>query len=241
MPKCTKCGHSTCTCCKTCKHRQSKCTCKTQGSSSKEGPGSASDDSRKSNKSNKSNNSNNSNNSKRSDGSHHSGKSTASGDSQKTHSSGKSELTELTKVYSVQIRAIIEECEKEIVDIEDEIPLPKEKIWTEEMKVEYADYKRLGLEKDKSKKAFSKSYDQSMKKEASAEDLKTLRRDALKWAGLAINEMDARLRFLTKYEGAYYNTKGHIEAVKNLSNNGKRAVKHAKLAKARIDKVNSTN
>ncbi|KAF7915562.1 uncharacterized protein EAE97_012201 [Botrytis byssoidea] len=249
MPKCEKCGHSTstCTCCKTCKHRQSKCTCKTKGSSSKTkgssskndpGSGSGSDDSKKSDGSRRSNNSNNS---KKSDGSHQSGKSAASGDSQKTHNSGKSELTELTKVYSGQIRSIIEECEREITETTNEQPLPNTKVWTDEMKDEYAKYKAIGIKKDDSRRVFQGSYNQSLKKNASAKDLEILRKDALTWAGLAIDEMNARLGFLTKYEGAYYNTKGHIEAVKNLSTNGKRAVNHARLARSRIEKVKMTS
>ncbi|TGO11351.1 hypothetical protein BPAE_0935g00010 [Botrytis paeoniae] len=218
MPKCTKCGHSTCTCCRKCHHRQSNCTCKTKSSSEKRGSGSGSgsDDSRKSK------------------GSHGSG---GSSDSQKTHSSGKSELTELTRVYSEQIRSIIEKCEKEIIAENGKQALPDPKIWTDEMKAEYADYKAKGKAKDNSRKAFQRSYEQSLMKNASAEDFKTLRKDALTWAGDSVSEMKARLEFLIEYEGAYHNTKGHIEAVKNLTKNGRRAVNHAKSAKTRLESI----
>ncbi|KAF5867758.1 uncharacterized protein Bfra_012473 [Botrytis fragariae] len=232
MPsKCPKCDHSTCRCCKTCKHRPSTCTCKPKKSPS-EGRGSDSDKSKTSSKSKTS------------------GKSADTTDSQKTRQSGVSELTGLTNTISEDLNLSVESLQ---VLVENETINKREnyiftntdkKKWSSTMRREYDTYHQLGAERIQGKRDFDRWYKDKCRNNPTEENDRELQKRAIKWAEKALSEMEGRVQFMANYRQAYEGIQGyerHLIEAQNVANSARNAITHARQAKDNFTRLRASS
>ncbi|KAF7950566.1 hypothetical protein EAE96_007848 [Botrytis aclada] len=228
MPKCGKCGHGS-----------ERCKCPRRSLSS---DGQTSDHSRKSRDSHnsktseKSHKSSTSHTSKKS---HKSDNSTGSKDSQRTATSGVSELTVLTKTMSQDLNLAAEGLQtlvnNEVINkAENYINSVGVAGWTREMRAAHATYHKCGDQRNQSRKQFDNWYKDKCLQDPTIENYNELRRLAVKWADIALKEMEGRLEFMISYPRAFEDGKAynnHLKRIQDVANSAKKAIE--KIRKTR--------